>query len=131
MGLCLKAGGHRRLFFTCLNPHLLPFSRLMSTTRSSSSLEPSHHSLHDSTRSQITSRTAGESNSRIYILGRKKEEEISISEALRALRAYSIRNTPETVAVNIKVDMTLKKVCVYITLSIRQLARCSSCIGSD
>ena len=88
----------------------------MSTTRSSTSLEPSHHSLHDSTRSQITSRTeAVESNSRIYILGRKKEEEISISEALRALRAYSIRNTPETVAVNIKVDMTIKKVCVYYT----------------
>ena len=115
MGLCLKAGGHRRLFFTCLKPHLLPFSRLMSTTRSSTLLEPSHHSLHDSTRSQITSRTVGDSNSRIYILGRKKEEEISISEALRALRAYSIRSTPETVAVNIKVDMTLKKVCVYYT----------------
>ena len=110
----MKARGHRQLFFTCLNPHLLPFSRLMSTTRSSTSLEPSHHSVHDSTRSQTTSRTAGESNSRIYILGRKKEEEISISEALRALRAYSIRNTPETVAVNIKVDMTLKKVCIIL-----------------
>ena len=48
--------------------------------------------------------------SRIYILGKKREEEMEANEALRALRAYSMASSPETVAVNIKVDMTLKKV---------------------
>lgn len=51
-----------------------------------------------------------EDGSRIYILGKKREEEMEASEALRALRAYSMASSPETVAVNIKVDMTLKKV---------------------
>lgn len=53
---------------------------------------------------------AREDGSRIYILGKKREEEVEASEALRALRAYSMASSPETVAVNIKVDMTLKKV---------------------
>ena len=48
--------------------------------------------------------------SRIHIIGRRKEQEVDISEALRALRAYSITTAPETVAVDITVDMTLKKV---------------------
>ena len=47
----------------------------------------------------------------IYVLGRRKDEKLDISEALRALRAYSLTSAPETVAVNVTVDMTLKKVC--------------------
>jgi large subunit ribosomal protein L1 len=34
---------------------------------------------------------------------------VEVGEALRALRAYSMATAPETVAVNVKVDMTLKK----------------------
>lgn len=49
-------------------------------------------------------------SSRIYVLGRRKEQEVDVGEALRALRAYSLTAVPETVEVNIKVDMTLKKV---------------------
>ena len=49
-------------------------------------------------------------SSRIYVLGRRKEQEVDVGEALRALRAYSLTAIPETVEVNIKVDMTLKKV---------------------
>ena len=48
--------------------------------------------------------------SRIYILGQRKEEEVEARDALSALRAYSMTTIPETVAVDIKVDMTLKKV---------------------
>ena len=50
------------------------------------------------------------SSSRIYMLDRRREQEVDIREALRALRAYSLTESAETVAVNIKVDMTLKKV---------------------
>ena len=57
--------------------------------------------------SRVNGRAAG---SRVFILGRRKEEEVETSEALRALRAYSMATKPETVEVNIKVDMTLKKV---------------------
>lgn len=60
---------------------------------------------------QVTSTTSGSAaSSRIYVLGCRKEQEVDISEALRALRAYSMSTSPETVQVNIKVDMTLKKV---------------------
>ena len=50
------------------------------------------------------------SSSRIYVLDRRREQEVDIQDALRALRAYSLTESAETVAVNIKVDMTLKKV---------------------
>lgn len=54
--------------------------------------------------------TGSAASSRIYVLGRRKEQEVDVGEALRALRAYSLTAVPETAEVNIKVDMTLKKV---------------------
>ena len=58
-------------------------------------------------------KTLGETppcSSRVYVLGRRKEQEIDINEALRALRAYSLTRNPETVVLDIKVDMRIKKV---------------------
>ena len=58
-------------------------------------------------------KTSGEtpaSSSRVYVLGRRKEHEIDINEALRALRAYSLTGNPEIVVLDIKVDMRIKKV---------------------
>ena len=49
-------------------------------------------------------------SSRVYVLGRRKEHGIDINEALRALRAYSLTRNPETVVLDIKVDMRIKKV---------------------
>ena len=48
--------------------------------------------------------------SRIYILDRRREPEVEVPEALRALRAYSLVESTETVEFNVMVDMTLKKV---------------------
>ena len=56
--------------------------------------------------------------SRVYIIGRRKEQEEDISEALRALRAYSMETTPETVEVKVGVNMKLKKVCIVSTDSL-------------
>ena len=62
------------------------------------------------TREALGQPSAAVPGSRIHIIGRRKEQEVNISEALRALRAYSMTTVPETVAVDITVDMTLKKV---------------------
>jgi large subunit ribosomal protein L1 len=49
------------------------------------------------------------SSSRVYVLGRRKEQEIDITVALRALRAYSLTRSAETVVLDINVDMRIKK----------------------
>ena len=48
--------------------------------------------------------------SRIYLLSQHQPEATTFPEALRALRAYSLSEIPETVEVSLKMDMTLKKV---------------------
>ena len=52
------------------------------------------------------------SSSRVYVLGRRKEQEIDITVALRALRAYSLTRSAETVVLDINVDMRIKKVSI-------------------
>ena len=50
---------------------------------------------------------------RIFLLNQHKPEPTTFSEALRALRAYSLSEIAETVEVSLKADMTLKKVSVH------------------
>ncbi|XP_064395678.1 large ribosomal subunit protein uL1-like [Halichondria panicea] len=47
--------------------------------------------------------------SRIFQLGKRDPEILDFPEALRALRAYSMSQVPETVELSIKLDMTLKR----------------------
>ena len=87
-----------------------------------------HPSREGATRA--TAETAGP-RSRIYELSRKREQKVDISEALRALRAYSSSESPETVSLSIKVDMTIKKVrvilkCLLITWL--PLRMCMTCV---
>ncbi|CAI8032670.1 50S ribosomal protein L1 [Geodia barretti] len=83
-----------------LSPTVVPSASSLPRLQQHASEPPS------SPASRVNGRAAG---SRVFILGRRKEEEVETSEALRALRAYSMATKPETVEVNIKVDMTLKK----------------------
>ena len=57
----------------------------------------------------------------IYILGEQREREVELGEALQGLRAYSMAPTPETVAVNVKVNMTLKRVRINWSFTIHTL----------
>ena len=91
-----------------LSPTVVPSASSLPRLQQHASEPPS------SPASRVNERTA---ESRVFILGRRKEKEVETSEALRALRAYSMATKPETVEVNIKVDMTLKKVCASIGIS--------------
>ena len=50
--------------------------------------------------------SAAVAGSGIHRIGRRKEQELASSEALRALRAYSVTTAAETVAVDLKVAKT-------------------------
>lgn len=52
----------------------------------------------------------GVATPRVYLLNSYRPPPVSLCEALRALRAYSFAELPETVELSLKCNMTLKKV---------------------
>lgn len=71
--------------------------------------------LADEVTSGVRTQPSATSSSRVFLYNRRKGEEVvDISEALRALRAYSLSEFMETVELSCRVDMTLKKVGALI-----------------
>ena len=63
---------------------------------------------------------------RLYLLYHQNSErlELELPEALRALRAYSLSEVPETVELSVRVDMSLKKVGLFVELLTVECALC-------
>lgn len=71
--------------------------------------------LADEGTSGVRTQPSATSSCRVFLYNRRKGEEVvDISEALRALRAYSLSEFMETVELSCRVDMTLKKVGALI-----------------
>lgn len=82
-------------------PALLVSVRPLTIRALATAVKPADGPLH--------SRDAA-TGSRIHVLGSRKQPQLEFAEALRALRAYSLSESVETVGLNVVVDMTIKKV---------------------
>lgn len=69
-----------------------------------------HYSHFFSTAAVSATGDRGVSTPRVYLLNSYRPPPISLCEALRALRAYSFAELPETVELSLKCNMTFKKV---------------------
>ena len=81
---------------------------LFSLGTSSISLRVNHAGI--AVGSEETKIKAVRNQPRVYLLNQHKEPSIGFEEAMAALRAYSLRELPETVEIVLKCNMKYKKV---------------------
>ena len=78
--------------------------------RSGGSQLPVDSTRHNDSFARDAMSPAPTSEPRVYLLNRYRPPDISPSEALRALRAYSFSEEPETVELSTKCNMEYKRV---------------------